>query len=560
MTESEENIGTESSEPSESLSETSESKSSGTISEPTAEKGDLALGKMDKKTVITVGMMTGDARTEADIKKSNAMKKLIEEKLNIVIEWEWQLPWAEHDKQVMLSVATNRLPDVVLMRDPQLVKQCALNDKLKDLTDCQKYFGEHMKASYASVPNNAALKSMTFNNRLYGIPACALSGQEPYLWIREDWLENLDLDAPVTVDDVFNVAKAFIQDDPDGNGKKDTIGLPLNTWTLSTSGNNGFANVAPIFAAYNAFPGVFYKNSAGKVIYGSIQPEVKTALAKIKAQVKAGTIITSTTGQNEIASGTCGMIFGPWWAACSASGWVSASRQNDKFARWICVPAPLNSQKKYMVADVLPGKGIGIVINKNCAAPEAAIKVLNLYWDAFQLGLDKYSDFVKRYDQIIGSDKLRPSSGTSGIECQIEPIDKLKKTYFDMVSYIKNGVPSNASSKKKENIKNFISYYNQFQKDQSKLSIEGWRSVMQMVGSEPLASSSVSYFSQVYDKSFMDSDLKETYEMLNSLCAQKYRGIVLDDNANIDLFDAFVAEWKSKGGNKLLEAAAKFAK
>ena len=51
--------------------------------------------------------------------------------------------------------------------------------------------------------------------------------------IRQDWLDNLGLEVPKTVDDLYEVAKAFTFNDPDGNGKDDTYGLTAaGTWNL----------------------------------------------------------------------------------------------------------------------------------------------------------------------------------------------------------------------------------------------------------------------------------------------------------------------------------------
>lgn len=52
--------------------------------------------------------------------------------------------------------------------------------------------------------------------------------------IRTDWLKKLGLDMPKTTDDLYKVVKAFAEQDPDGNGKKDTYGISL-------SGDTGYA-------------------------------------------------------------------------------------------------------------------------------------------------------------------------------------------------------------------------------------------------------------------------------------------------------------------------------
>lgn len=47
-------------------------------------------------------------------------------------------------------------------------------------------------------------------------------------YIRRDWLNRLGLQIPATYEDYLNVLRAFRNDDPDGNGKKDTYGFSLS--------------------------------------------------------------------------------------------------------------------------------------------------------------------------------------------------------------------------------------------------------------------------------------------------------------------------------------------
>lgn len=45
--------------------------------------------------------------------------------------------------------------------------------------------------------------------------------------IRQDWLKKLNLQTPKTTEELYQVAKAFAENDPDGNGKKDTYGMNI---------------------------------------------------------------------------------------------------------------------------------------------------------------------------------------------------------------------------------------------------------------------------------------------------------------------------------------------
>ncbi|MDR0668825.1 MAG: extracellular solute-binding protein [Treponema sp.] len=82
----------------------------------------------------------------------------------------------------------------------------------------------------ASLPNaikamgDSAITRFTTNGKLICIST--EPGDQLWAWnIRKDWLAKLGLKMPTTPDEFFNVLKAFTENDPDGNGKKDTYGL-----------------------------------------------------------------------------------------------------------------------------------------------------------------------------------------------------------------------------------------------------------------------------------------------------------------------------------------------
>lgn len=56
-----------------------------------------------------------------------------------------------------------------------------------------------------------------------------------HAFINADWLEKLNLEMPETTDELVEVLKRFVNDDPNGNGKNDEIGIV----SCVTSGNFG---------------------------------------------------------------------------------------------------------------------------------------------------------------------------------------------------------------------------------------------------------------------------------------------------------------------------------
>jgi putative aldouronate transport system substrate-binding protein len=82
------------------------------------------------------------------------------------------------------------------------------------------------------------------DGKTYGIFTKLQGGTMPT--VRKDWLDKLGLKEPKTLDEYYNVLKAFKEQDPDGNGKADTYGL-------STSGLydiQGFMSAAGVKAGY----------------------------------------------------------------------------------------------------------------------------------------------------------------------------------------------------------------------------------------------------------------------------------------------------------------------
>lgn len=65
---------------------------------------------------------------------------------------------------------------------------------------------------------------MTIDRKIYGLYSERPESRQGII-IRKDWLNNLGLAEPRTLDELYQVLKAFTEQDPDGNGKADTVGL-----------------------------------------------------------------------------------------------------------------------------------------------------------------------------------------------------------------------------------------------------------------------------------------------------------------------------------------------
>ncbi|GAT74191.1 putative sugar binding protein [Microbacterium sp. HM58-2] len=108
------------------------------------------------------------------------------------------------------------LPDIVLNDVSQLgtmQSQGILREiDLEDIENSENLTAQALEAGKA------------VDGKTYGIP---YSAQANALFIRSDWLQNLGLEAPTDWDEMLEVATAFTENDPDGNGQADTYGLAV---------------------------------------------------------------------------------------------------------------------------------------------------------------------------------------------------------------------------------------------------------------------------------------------------------------------------------------------
>lgn len=140
---------------------------------------------------------------------------------DIQIEW---TPAVFYNDRFNLLMASNQLPDVLLVPDPKLT--AVLNAARAGL------FWElgPMLAEYPNLQTYSPLylANMSIDGRVYMLPRERDVKRKMVLY-RKDWAQKAGVGAPDTLDNIYAMARAFAEGDYDGNNKRDTIGLALGT-------------------------------------------------------------------------------------------------------------------------------------------------------------------------------------------------------------------------------------------------------------------------------------------------------------------------------------------
>ena len=153
--------------------------------------------------------------------------KIIREKLNVNFKLVLIPPGGDGETKINAAAAANSLPDLIQMVSAaqdnrgvmvRLQKLGLLGpvDKLLPLMP------ERVKMHY---DDPQRMKMGQIGGVQYGlVEPPPIPKREGYV-IRKDWLTKLGLKEPTTLDEMFEIAKAFTEKDPDGNGKNDTYGV-----------------------------------------------------------------------------------------------------------------------------------------------------------------------------------------------------------------------------------------------------------------------------------------------------------------------------------------------
>jgi len=200
-------------------------------------------GNGENDGLVTIELWYGAAVTEAGPppRDWHVLQRIRDELgINLVIS---SLPSSEVDQDVRINAAGagTVLPDLFMVRRGAFMNLVnvgliapvdGLPPRILGI-NAENYDPENMPTSlYDLMPIRSAQRYTeesrrftTVNGRSFGLASPGAAPRNEGLLIRADWLENLGLDVPVTIDDFMNVMRAFTFDDPDGNGANDTWGF-----------------------------------------------------------------------------------------------------------------------------------------------------------------------------------------------------------------------------------------------------------------------------------------------------------------------------------------------
>lgn len=340
------------------------------VSKPT--EGLSSMFPLKEKVTLTY-FISENSSMAATMKSYNEVEffKELEKKTNVHIEFNHN----ESDNALALMIAGGDLPDMINAKFGMLpggVPSLLEDDIIADLsTIIPKYAPNYYDWLQKNPDENKAFKLddgtmyqfVGFNGNWEDqkVVNFLIKGSQ----IRQDWLDKVGMSMPTTTDELYQVLKAFKEQDVNGNGDpNDEIPFVVSKDTF-----NSLYTLAGSFGTRKDF-----QMLDGKVAYGPITNNFKNFLTYIHKLYDEG-LINSDFAQNEsafdlILQSKAGFTNGSMGSSLIAAH--EALKQKDPNANFVSVPWLKDSDGNQSGVDDINGNVKGTAITTACKNPDIA--------------------------------------------------------------------------------------------------------------------------------------------------------------------------------------------
>ena len=196
-----------------------------------------------------------------------------EKDTNIKIKW-MEIPSTGWQEKINVMFASGELPDAIAtgITDSSIVKNLP---QLVPIGDYIDKYAPHVAETYNKYPD---LKTMLKQDdgKIYSFMTSSQTARNDstsgVLFINKQWLDNLGLPVPATVDEYYAALKAFKEQDPNGNGANDEIPFSFCQQYYSSQ----FKMMMGAFGIKDDTDHIMFEN--GKVELSAAKPQYYDAL------------------------------------------------------------------------------------------------------------------------------------------------------------------------------------------------------------------------------------------------------------------------------------------
>lgn len=249
------------------------------------------------------------------------------EKTNIKLRGTANKSNVDRTQEYNIMLTSEPLPDIIQAMKTEINRD-AVNGSMIPLDDLIDEYAPNFKKMLEEEPSLRAQIEAS-DGKIYFFPHLFTGLPSEGFYIRQDWLDKLGLEVPKTVDEYYNMLKAFREQDPNGNGEKDEVPY------FSRGGN-----ADGLLQLWNAFGGFQAKD--GKVVHGRTQPQYRNAIENMAKWYAEGLIDQEifSRGQKareQLLGSNVGGATHDWFSSCGSFNKLASQIPGFK---WVAIPPP----------------------------------------------------------------------------------------------------------------------------------------------------------------------------------------------------------------------------
>lgn len=334
----------------------------------TEDKKDAAGGESGKSAApLKITIMANLSTPEVP---SDKLEKLLEEKTNSQIEFQW-VPDGSYDEKFQAAFATGSLPQAAYLKNQSsfiLLRDALRNGQFWEVGPYLKDYPNLSKL------NPDVLKNTAVDGKIYSLYQERPIARQGVIY-RKDWADKLGLQEPKTTDDLYNMMKKFKEADLGGGGK-----------TLGLADRNDL-----VYGSFKTLASYFGTPNGWGVVDGKLVPDFMTkgymdTMKYIKKLRDEGLInqdfpVTSKTDQqNMMYTGRAGVYIGSMHDVQTIQEKTSKNNKDAQYDVVNQITSPSNSKVSTWG---IPGFGTLVVFPKSAVKTEKELKQILAFFDKF---------------------------------------------------------------------------------------------------------------------------------------------------------------------------------
>lgn len=496
------------------------------------------LGRYPELVTYTLGKMTSENNSNmpsADTYEDNNYTRYLRELLNVQNDNAFEgLGSVQYEQLELMAIQEGDLPDIMLVTSKDILDMLVEQDLTPVYEDCTS---DRIKEMYDSYGEDK-LGMVTYDGKLMAFPETEVYTGPSLLWMRKDWIDDLGLEEPRTMEEAMEIIKIFARENP-GNSGEGNVGLVFAPSLVGQS--DSCYSLDPLFDYFHAYPGKWLEDEEGNMVNGSVTGEMKTALAYLHEQYEEGVLDQRFMLRNKtnltdlLADGSCGAFFGWWWAPDSP-----LSGLNDENARW--KPYLFPDENGVIKTSLSYGRQYCVVARKGYEHPEIIPKIISALFD------------YARYD---GKEMAVGVGQYLGMNVDQSATPFLINTdYSDAVFRTTRRILSAMNNRKKYSDLTVLEqgYYDSCQEylrqGQPKTGFLWAAYTSRITAVSKLINANIKYVNEGYTQEYN----KLSNEDLEELSLKTFIQIIIGEQP-VDAFDEYVQQWYENGGRELTDQA-----